>query len=61
MKAKCCIYDWAFSTSMPCDDCGERPEDYWNMAMIEVAIVDNLKYQMKWVCMRCLGARVTGI
>lgn len=55
------VYDWEFSTSRLCDDCEDRPEDYWQMARIEVAIVDNLKYQMKWVCMRCLGARVVNI
>ncbi len=59
--AKYCIYDWEFQIDRLCDDCGKRPDDYWNMARIEVEAEKPLMYQMKWVCMNCLGRRVTGI
>lgn len=61
MKDKVVVYDWNFSTSMQCHDCGERPCDYWQMANIEIKSEKPGMYQMKWVCMNCLGGRVTGI
>lgn len=45
------VSDWEFSTASPCDDCGERPEDYWQMT----------KVNKNWICIRCLGKRITGI
>lgn len=61
MKHNVIVYDWEFDVDRLCEDCGKRPSDYWNMARIEVETEKPLIYQMKWICMNCLGTRVTGI
>lgn len=61
MRHKVIVYDWEFETDRLCGDCGKRPNDYWNMTRIEVEAEKPGMYQMKWVCMNCLSARVTDI
>ncbi len=52
------VYDWKFDIHRLCEDCGKSPFDCWNMANIEVKSEKPGMYQMKWVCMNCLGTRV---
>lgn len=45
---KVVVTDWEFSTARPCDKCGNRPGDYWEMA----------KVKGNYICILCLGEMV---
>ncbi len=46
------VVDWEFSSSRPCERCGKRPVDYWQIAKVRVEIKE---VNGKWICLDCLG------